>query len=67
MNMEAEKEKRCGAGEKNRRKLAGGEKKAVQMRGLAFQRRNSICIKRFMPSLGTSRGCRCSMLNANEN
>lgn len=27
-NMEAEKGKRCGGGEKNRRKLAGGKKKS---------------------------------------
>lgn len=28
-NMEAEKEKKCGGGEKNRRKLTGGKKNAV--------------------------------------
>lgn len=45
----------------------GIEKKhAFQMRGLTFQQSNSICIKRFTLSLW-ARGCRCSMLNANEN
>lgn len=40
---------------------------AFQMRGSAFSTSNSICIKTFILSLRASRGCRCSMLNANEN